>query len=652
MQNTGKEAKCSLNLDECFAYGSAYMAAYLNPSTRVNLTVKDVSPYSVEAEWNEEEPQKKELFEQFSEVPSSTTLELKVKGQTEVSIKSNDDVICVVNIETGVEDEVAVNLNVKLTQSSIIEVETASYKFDDKEKAAKVTVTQKEGMSDEEIENLRKIEDMFEASDLAEEKLDNTKNSLQSLYFTLLNDLRDNAQYINEDQLKEAQEKVNEVMAWYDEKDFEIEKLPIEEYENRIKELKEYSDPIENRIKTLKKAKEDLIPSLLKRVDTILKETENIQDENFQKINSEGAQLKEEFTNMSENMKNLPKDFDVNDLSKKVAFLEGQYKAQKQQSDWRAQQKRNDEELIRRRKQANEEEEMRKRIKEQQLRRQELENEEEEEQIDPFSLLFGQPIHRRQKLRRKQYDPEEEERKRRIEIERQREAQREAERRAELQRRAEEQRRMQLAEEQRRRRSEPWGLQDEDDDQSNDSYNQDEEYENPWNPYANQFYRRRNQQQQARQQQQQREQQLRQQQLREQQLRQQQLRQQQQREQQLRAQQQREQQLREQQLREQQLREQRERERELYERQLYEQQQREEQARRQQLREQQLREQQQRQAFEDGWGDPFSWGDPTPRPQPRRRVQQQQQQRPQRRVYPQDIWGNPWGNSGWRDPFF
>lgn len=682
----GKDPKCSLNLDECFAYGSAYMAAYLNPSTRVNLTVKDVSPYSVEAEWNEEEPQKKELFEQFSEVPSTTTLQLRVQNTSDVTITSNNDVICVATIETGVDDIVEVKLNIKLTQSSTIEVTTASFKFEDKEKAAKVTVTQKEGMNDEEIEKLRKIEEMFEASDLAEEKLDNTKNALQSSYFTLLNTLRDDGQYINDEQLKEAQEKVNEVMNWYDENEFE--KLPIDEYEKRMKEVDELSKPILHRIKMLKNAKDDLLPKLTNRVEAILKSTGNQQDEGYTKINQEATQTKDEISNILSNMKNLPNDFDVNEIAKKVAFIEGQLKAQKQQNDWRAQQRKNEEELIRKRKQANEEEEMRKRILEQQMKRRQLENEEEEEQVDPFSFLFGQPMQRRQKLRRKQYDQEEAERKQREEIERQREAQREAERRAELQRRAEEQKRLQLAAEQRRRKREPWGFQDDNDDQSSSSsyfYNDDEDNDdNPfnfWNPYAQRRTRRQPQRRQARQQQQQyqedeeqqsneqqlREQQFReqqrQQQLREQQLREQQLREKQLREQQIREQQQREQQIREQQLREQMLREQ-QREQQLREQQ-YRKEQLREQQREQELREQQreyqLREQQQRkqreqqlrqqrlrqQAIDDAWGDPLAWGDPTPRPQARRRVVQQQ---PQRRV--EDIWGNPWGNSGWRDPFF
>lgn len=627
----GKEPKCSLNLDECFAIGSAYMAALLNPQTRVNLSVKDVSPYSVEAQWIEQEETKTtELFPQFAVVPSTATLELNITASQEVQIITNGDVIWSVLIETGIEEAVDVQLIVKLTQSSTTEIETASFKYEGKEKAAKVTVIDKVSLSDEEIDKFRKLEELFDEADQTADRIEFLKNDLQSYYFKLLNMLRDDNEFIPDDQIKEAEEKTQQIIDWYNENEFES--LPVEEYETQINSIKQVGDPIIKRVNLLKTNKNDVLPQLQSRIDEIIQNTQN--KEEFAKIENDAEQQSQQIKQILENMKDIPSDFDFNDLSKKVSFTEGEYKAVKQQLDLRAKKIQEDEELQRRRKLQNQEEEMRRRIRNQELQRQQAENE-EDEYLDPFMSLFGQPMRKRQQpLKRKQYDPEEIERKRREEIEREREQQMEAERRAELQRRAEEQRRQQLLAEQRRRQMEQWGYQDDSSNNSNQYYDEQSD-EEVYNPFA-QFFglpgdQQRRLQQQRRQQQQE------------------QLRRQQQQEQ-LRRQQ--EEELRRQQWGRAQQQDDPRRQRQRYQ---------DDSPYAQYERPQSVFSNwgetpdpygriPQRQRYVNGWDDPYSQINdaPTPRPQPRRRVQPSQVRQP--RV--SDVWGDPWANMGWRDPFF
>ena len=550
----GRQPKRSLNLDECFATGSAYVSALLNPSTRIDLSVKDVAPYAVEAEWSDGHIKRKELFARFSEVPSSTKLEVKVVGTTEIKLTSNGDEICIVKIETGLKTAVMVELTVKITRSSTIEVETASYKVEVQkpeekkvetkpeneesqpqaqepqtetsqqqtqesqpetpqqqtqesqpetpqqqtpesqpqtseqdqesqnetpkqeqppanenqdsqqneepkhvveyiEKPAKVTVIQKVGLTEQEIEAIKKLEVEFDEADLAEEKIDITKNQLQSEYFTFLSLLRDNESLIPDEDYKNAESKTKEIMMWYDENDFD--RLPIAEYESRIKILQDLKTPIKERINKLQAIK-DKLPVLLKRLNTVINGSKD-----YPEINKEATSQLDRINEISNSIKTLPNDFTLDEIDSNLKKVEADYKTEKEQADWRAK-KQQEEELMRRRKQ-NEEEEMRRRIQEQELQRQQLENE-EEDYYDPFSLLFGRPMRRRQNLTRRQYDPEEEERRRKAEIEAERraqqEAQLEAERRAELQRRAEEERRREQEELRRRRQNVPWGFED------------------------------------------------------------------------------------------------------------------------------------------------------------------------------------------------
>jgi len=70
----GKEPSRSLNLDEAFAYGSAYMGGLIAASS-IPFDLIDASPHPYSLKYNEESTT---LFPQFSPIPSSVTIPLSL----------------------------------------------------------------------------------------------------------------------------------------------------------------------------------------------------------------------------------------------------------------------------------------------------------------------------------------------------------------------------------------------------------------------------------------------------------------------------------------------------------------------------------------------------------------------------------------------
>ncbi|KAH0786406.1 dnaK protein [Histomonas meleagridis] len=458
----GKEQSLSLNLDECFAQGSGYLAALLSPGMfKVPLIVKDVIPYSIIAEVNNDTENPCELFKQFSPIPNVSEITVKTTGKSTIKLISNGEEIANIEVSTEVENEVEVAIRFRLNQNGIIEVECAKYKTEnDEEVPAQVEITIPNDMTNEELEAYRQLEENMSASDEYEEKVDFTKNSLESSIFKLDSLLKDNQDFIDpENELENIQKQAEELRNWFYENEFEH--LPIEEYESRLGMITEAIQPIEERIRNYQ-ILTDTIPPLKEKLEKILT---NVKNDKVHLEDEDSINLQEELNNSINELNEIlskPKyteiEYNVDAIQESINQFDSRAEELKNkkvepQKNWTPPQPK-EEEVIRQKKEEDNSESF---IDQNALRQkaEQIQNDEQMEEdvndfYDPWAALFGKPMRRRNMYpRRRQYDPFEEER-RRQEESRQREAQLESERRAELQRKAEEERRRQIEEERRR----------------------------------------------------------------------------------------------------------------------------------------------------------------------------------------------------------
>lgn len=480
----GKEPTQSLNLEECFAVGSGYIAALMSPGMfRIPLVVKDVSPLSIVAEWSDGHPKSQEVFKQFAEVPSTTTLTVKVSNKTDVKFSSDSEEVARVKLETGVAEALDVTVRLRLTQSSTLAIESASYKKEEEEVPVQFTIEYPTVIPEEKIEEMKKLEQEMTESDLLEVKIDETKNDLEAAMFKLEGEIRDSADYFSPEEIESAQNLDNEVRGWYDENEFE--RLPLEDYQTRKDKLNEALNPILER----KKQYAEILEKVTSLSDSLAKTQKALKDDKKHESDEEAPKLQADIdaTNAKlEEFKSIKKyeakDFDIDsiqnsitDISKRQQALES--KPIKKEENWGAKARRPDvirnklfgygddddwEDPYNRARPADEDDNLRRRLEEQ-------EDDDYDEYDNPFGgwgPLFGMPARRPprhpQRARQEQLRQEEERRRRaeaaaRAEAERQRQIALERQRQQELleQRQREEAARRQRAAEMW---DDPWGI--------------------------------------------------------------------------------------------------------------------------------------------------------------------------------------------------
>ena len=250
----GREPTQSLNPDECFALGAGFQAAIISPKWKVDMNVKDVAPYGVLIQYHDPKEDKdveKELFKQFQTIPSTKVVKFKVQGQSEVRLGNENGLIGVVNIETGQEDIISVQLRIKMTVDAIIEVVSVTTMVtppakegdDESEKkpeSVPVNFIYKHvyGLAPETIENYRKQEHDMRQTDANEEAIDVVKNELESLLIKLQNGLTsDLAAYFEENEISNLQPILAEIQDWFTENEFD--RLEYDDYNSRLQRLKQ-----------------------------------------------------------------------------------------------------------------------------------------------------------------------------------------------------------------------------------------------------------------------------------------------------------------------------------------------------------------------------------------------------------------------------
>ncbi|OHT15821.1 Heat shock protein SSE1 [Tritrichomonas foetus] len=242
----GREPMKSLNLDECFAIGAGYMAAILSPNMLVPLVVKDISSQAVKATWKNENSDKNgeiEVFKQFTHVPYHRFIKIPVKESLDLTLWNQEEEIAFVKIETGIKEEVIVNLNIKLTQSGTVCVSEGLFDYKDKQHEAKINASYIGDFDDKQMKEFQEIENELSQMDEIENQIDVVKNDLEGFIFSVSNDMnRDLKEYINPENLNNVESVLSNVQLWFEENEFE--RMSLDEYQEKLNELKQCFDPI------------------------------------------------------------------------------------------------------------------------------------------------------------------------------------------------------------------------------------------------------------------------------------------------------------------------------------------------------------------------------------------------------------------------
>ena len=320
----GKEPTQSLNLEECFAIGGAYIAGLLSPGMfKIPLVVKDISYIDVHATWVEDEEKSSEIFKVSEAIPAVGSLALRAAGACEVKLTSNDQEVAVVKIDTQTEEPVDVLLRLRLTASTTLEIESATYKKDDANVPVPiVSMRYSRGISNEKLEEMQALEQEMTGADAMEVKIDETLNDVDSLMFKLEKVIVDQAQFFSPDELKEAQELSNSIKEWHDENEFE--RLALEAYESKRETLQGVLDPILKRVaeydEILEKVTE-LLADLDKVHKDLMEDKQHAEDEDMSKIQEEIVNVKAQIDEFKSKDKWDAQNFDLASMQNAVTAI-------------------------------------------------------------------------------------------------------------------------------------------------------------------------------------------------------------------------------------------------------------------------------------------------------------------------------------------
>lgn len=350
-----RELSQSLDLDECFAVGSGYIAALLSAgfSLSQSLTIKDVldEKNAIKLAWDEGTTKMVcDAFPTLSAVPSRCRIPIKMTKDTTVKIYSEACDIAEVKIEldepTELENPVKVSLRLQLTQSSTLNIIEATYQLPASEpketppptegdtkkdeeqskpetnpvKKAKLTIQWLIGLSQTDIEKYKKEEKELENQDNLENKIDETRNELESTIFEAENGLnRDFPECFEPEKLEDNKKLISQIHEWFT--DNEFDRLPLKDYQERLETIRKIAEPAIKRFKTFKKifdmenSLKSKAPLLLEKLKEFAEKSKNDSvalvrdefqvfmnkfDENFEKVKKMNRFENPDFFNIDE----------------------------------------------------------------------------------------------------------------------------------------------------------------------------------------------------------------------------------------------------------------------------------------------------------------------------------------------------------------
>jgi molecular chaperone DnaK (HSP70) len=311
----GREPTQSLNLDECCAAGTGYLAALMSPgSFRVPLVLRDILTIPVIAKWAENE---QTVFERFASLPSSSDLTVKTVQTAEVSLYSGNEEIGRLRVETASEEEIEITIKLRLTVSSIVEVEGV-FAGEDKH-PVDYTVEWLGQVPEEKFQEMIAIEEGMDNADREEQLIDETKNSLEAALFALDGALRDIPQYFTACEKENAEKIAADIRLWHDENEFD--RLPIGEYQTRLNQLRATVDPITARRRT-RDALLDKGSALKQRLAVVEKnlkdDTQHSNDPEHEAIRNELSRISGLIDSFASQQPWDESPFDIAELSKAV----------------------------------------------------------------------------------------------------------------------------------------------------------------------------------------------------------------------------------------------------------------------------------------------------------------------------------------------
>jgi len=320
----GREPSLSLNLDECFAVGSGYMAAVLSPNLKVPLIVKDISPHEFSTKVSESED-KSILFPRFSDVPSMTTMNLTIEKPTSITFFCQNNPIGILSIPFSDDKPIDVSIEVSLTQSCTLSIDKVFSIINSIDVPIKCIYQIIGGLSSEQISEYIALEDSMSNNDYQIERIEIEKNELEAMIYSSEKALsRDMIQYFDPSKLSEYQSHLNQIHQWFMDNDGFAS---FEEYQSRKKIINEFLAPSQER-KMFFSSINDLAITIIRKSNEIQQiiNSHSLSSQTKQKLLASVNSYMTEFNQMMEYVKSLaphqnpPKTIDM--INNEISQLE------------------------------------------------------------------------------------------------------------------------------------------------------------------------------------------------------------------------------------------------------------------------------------------------------------------------------------------
>lgn len=231
-----KEPSASLDLEECFAMGCAifgYLTTIKNPKEKPFI-IKDILPYDITAVWTELNKEKKVvLFRKYSLLRSKKIFDVRVtKGNLSISIFSKGVPIGLANITTDVSSiSQMVSLTAMIDRNGILS-------FNYSKECTLFSYSPTNFVPPQTIDGFCQFEEEMWLNDIAQTKIDEARNELESMIFKAENSIeRDLVEFFTPEELTNAQKVLNECKLWFEMHEFD--RLEVDEYLTRAQLLKD-----------------------------------------------------------------------------------------------------------------------------------------------------------------------------------------------------------------------------------------------------------------------------------------------------------------------------------------------------------------------------------------------------------------------------